>query len=183
MEETNKTRPTMTDRNRSVLSEFKVFKEYWQMISIAGSVMFFCIYLFVENREYRLQVETLTENNKEMKDRISRMEGQMEVLNQSLTLMIERNPGVMEYRLQKLEENLKSGEKSHTEHAYTQPINIYTPFTPSTYALSKPLTDTDRIKPSPISPTVAAGDLMQVKDNVFKRMFKKNVAKTDDTKN
>ena len=112
----------------TLFPEFRIIKEYWQMLTIIGTIIFFGVYLFVENREYRDQVESLSETNKELRDRISRLEGQMEVTHSVLNNMFENDPSILDYRLEKLEDEFN--KRKVVPKQQTQTIHHFPNFYP-----------------------------------------------------
>ena len=76
------------------------------MVSIFTTVIFFGVYFYLENKEHREKVEELVQVNKELKDRISRLEGQIDVINSNMVLFVEKNPGLTSYRLEMLEDQM-----------------------------------------------------------------------------
>lgn len=93
-----------TNIRNTIFFELKVIKEYWQLVSIVGTIIFFGVYFWLESKDANERVKELTETNKELKDRISRLEGQVDVINSNMVLFVERNPGLTTYRLEMLEE-------------------------------------------------------------------------------
>ena len=96
----------MTNIRNTIFLELRIIKEYWQIISVATTVIFFGVYFYLENKDAREEVKELTQTNKELKDRISRLEGQIDVINSNMVLFVERNPGLTSYRLEMLEEQM-----------------------------------------------------------------------------
>lgn len=88
----------------NIFFELKVIKEYWQIASITATVIFFGVYFYLQNTEANQRLKELTKTNEELKDRISRLEGQIDVINSNMILFVERNPGLTSYRLETLEE-------------------------------------------------------------------------------
>jgi predicted nuclease with TOPRIM domain len=82
----------MKNVKNSILFEFKVIKEYWQISSIVGTILAFLIYYIIENRESIKELEELTKSNKDLVDRVSRLEGEIEVLNNMISIFAENNP-------------------------------------------------------------------------------------------
>lgn len=91
----------------AIFFELKVIKEYWQIISIITTILFFGIYFYLENKDSREKVQELVQTNKELKDRISRLEGQIDVINSNMVLFVEKNPGLTTFRLEMLEEQME----------------------------------------------------------------------------
>jgi len=128
----------------TIFSEFRIIKEYWQMLTMIGTIIFFGVYLFLENREYRDQVESLSETNKELRDRISRLEGQMEVTHNMLNTMFENDPSILDYRLEKLEEEFDRrnvGPKSQPTQTVHHLPYFYPQLEIPTYQYEKPQPD------------------------------------------
>lgn len=96
----------MANRNNTIFLELRIIKEYWQIISVVTTIIFFGVYFYLENKESRENVKELTQTNKELKDRISRLEGQIDVINSNMVLFVEKNPGLTSYRLEMLEEQM-----------------------------------------------------------------------------
>jgi cell division protein FtsB len=96
----------MASVRNTIFLELRIIKEYWQIISVATTVIFFGVYFYLENKDAREEVKELTQTNKELKDRISRLEGQIDVINSNMVLFVERNPGLTSYRLEMLEEQM-----------------------------------------------------------------------------
>ena len=96
----------MTSIRNTIFLELRVIKEYWQIISVVTTIIFFGVYFYLENKDSREEVKELTQTNKELKDRISRLEGQIDVINSTMVLFVERNPGLTTYRLEMLEEQM-----------------------------------------------------------------------------
>lgn len=93
-----------TNIRNTIFFELKIIKEYWQIVSIVGTIIFFCVYFWLENKEANERLVELTTTNKELKDRISRLEGQIDVINSNMVLFVEKNPGLTSFRLEMLEE-------------------------------------------------------------------------------
>jgi len=96
----------MRNAKNTIFLELRIIKEYWQIISVVTTVIFFGVYFYLENKEARETVQELRQTNKELKDRISRLEGQVDVINSNMVLFVERNPGLTSYRLEMLEEQM-----------------------------------------------------------------------------
>lgn len=96
----------MANIRNTIFLELRVIKEYWQIISVMTTVIFFCVYFYLENKDARETVKELTQTNKELKDRISRLEGQVDVINSNMVLFVEKNPGLTTYRLEMLEDQM-----------------------------------------------------------------------------
>jgi hypothetical protein len=96
----------MRNAKNTIFLELRIIKEYWQIISVVTTVIFFGVYFYLENKEARETVEELRLTNKELKDRISRLEGQVDVINSNMVLFVEKNPGLTTYRLEMLEEQM-----------------------------------------------------------------------------
>lgn len=155
-----------------IIPEFRIIKEYWQMMTILGSIMFFVIYIYIENREYRTRVEVLIESNEKLKERINRLEGQLDVINQSIEIFLQNNPDVLKYRLEKLEKEIQHrGDRTqdfgilydalqfrYTEKSQTDAKRVDTPF--------------QKQQKTEITPKVISSDL-ENKSGFFKKMFKK----------
>lgn len=133
-----------TNIKNTIFFELKVIKEYWQIVSIIGTIIFFCVYFWLENKDANERLKELTETNKELKDRISRLEGQIDVINNTMVLFVEKNPGLTTYRLEMLEEAVDVQQiinsldrKSETEIKIVQiptPVPVFNPsLTPPTY--------------------------------------------------
>ena len=155
------------------LSEFRVLKEYWQALTIAGSIMFFGIYIYMENREYRMQVEILTQSNEQLKERINRLEGQLEVVNQSVDMFLQNNPDVLKYRLEKLERQIERGSDRTLDLGIAYDAMQFKYMAESQLAMMRSKKDTTVNTPKEQIPaSVMSGDLEQ-KASFFKRLLKK----------
>lgn len=154
----------------SMVPEFRVIKEYWQMLSIIGTIIFFGVYLFIENREYRHQVDSLSEANKEMRDRISRLEGQTEVTHSMLNAIFENDPSILDYRLEKLEQEFNK-RKSSPKSQPNQTVYHIPYFYPQ---LKTPIYEYKRSQPD-IAPSEMAGSIGKKKG--FLNLFKKQDTK------
>lgn len=95
-----------TNIRNTIFFELKIIKEYWQVVSIISTIIFFVVYFYLENKDANERLVELTETNKELKDRISRLEGQIDVINSNMVLFVEKNPGLTTYRLEMLEEQM-----------------------------------------------------------------------------
>lgn len=95
-----------TNIKNTVFFELKIIKEYWQIASIMATIIFFGVFFYLENRDAGERLKDLTDTNKELKDRISRLEGQIDVINSNMVLFVEKNPGLTTYRLEMLEEQM-----------------------------------------------------------------------------
>lgn len=127
-----------TNIRNTIFFELKIIKEYWQIISIVGTVIFFGVYFWIENKDANERLKELTSTNKQLMDRISRLEGQVDVINSNMVLFVEKNPGLTTYRLEMLEEAIdvqhiinSLNKKNETEIRIIQvPQPIVTPQQP-----------------------------------------------------
>ena len=137
-----------TNVRNTIFFELKIIKEYWQIASILATIIFFGVYFWLESKEANERVKELTLTNKELKDRISRLEGQVDVINSNMVLFVEKNPGLTSYRLEMLEEEMDVREllddldkRKNTEIKIIQvPVPVLTPYqvsTPTTKTLEK----------------------------------------------
>jgi hypothetical protein len=133
-----------TNVRNTIFFELKIIKEYWQITSILATIIFFCVYFWLQSKEANERVEELSITNKELKDRISRLEGQVDVINSNMVLFVERNPGLTTYRLEMLEEAMdvqqvlnSLNRRNETEIKIVQiptPVPVFNPsLTPPTY--------------------------------------------------
>lgn len=167
----------MTQIRNNIFVEFRAIKEYWQIISVVTTIIFFGVYFYLENKDSRETVKELTQTNKELKDRISRLEGQIDVINSNMVLFVERNPGLTSYRLEMLEDQM---DVRFMLDALNKPKDsevriIQIPVPVQIHRAEEPkMLDLQQNKPEVIMPE---------KSTQKWNMFKKNVAKKDDTKN
>lgn len=95
---------------KTLLSEFRMIKDYWQVLSIFGTVIFFCVYMYLENKSSREEVKILIETNKELKSKINHLDGEMEIINKTISVFLENNPQTINYRLEKIEEEFSKNK-------------------------------------------------------------------------
>jgi hypothetical protein len=111
----------MASIRNTIFLELRIIKEYWQAISVATTIIFFGVYFYLENKDSREEVKELIETNKQLKDRISRLEGQIDVINSNMVLFVEKNPGLTSYRLEMLEEQMDVRDIIDGLNRYRQP--------------------------------------------------------------
>jgi predicted nuclease with TOPRIM domain len=114
----------MKSVKNSILFEFKIIKEYWQISSIIGTILVFLIYYIIENRESIQEVEELTKSNKNLVDRVSRLEGEIEVLNNMISIFAENNPK-MNSRIEGLEKSMSGSDNKNNKVELVRIIEQY----------------------------------------------------------
>ena len=158
-------------RKHNIVSDFMVLKDYWQLLCIFGTIIFFGLYIYIENRNYGSQVDLLTQSNQQLQDRISRLEGQMDVTNTTITMYLENHPSMFNYRIQKLEEQIvKSTLKPIIKREVVYQPSSFS-FTPLPYSFRTIRYDTENNTINPIA-TSAATDV-EKKKTLFQNLFGK----------
>lgn len=158
----------MNVRN-NIFFELKVIKEYWQIASITATVIFFGVYFYLQNTEANQRLKELTKTNEELKDRISRLEGQIDVINSNMILFVEKNPGLTNYRLETLEEAIDVQQMLNTlsrkNETEIKIIQIPTPVPVFNPSLTPPTNNPNQTQKS---------DTKEKTENRKKSFFKKN---------
>jgi hypothetical protein len=80
-----------------------LIKKYWQIGTIIVSLVVSLIYFVIENKVANKTILELAESNKILSEKISKLEGHKEGVDNVVRMFMEHPPGQLDYRLKQLE--------------------------------------------------------------------------------
>jgi hypothetical protein len=77
--------------------------KYWKVITIISSLVVSLMYFVIENKIANRTILELSKSNKILSEKISKLEGHKEGVDNVVRMFMENPPGQLDYRLKQLE--------------------------------------------------------------------------------
>jgi len=86
--------------------DFTKIGEYWQVATIIITLVVSLTYFVIENKEANKTIQSLSETNKILTEKVYKLEGSAEGFNHAIKTFMEHPPGIIEYRVGALEKKV-----------------------------------------------------------------------------
>lgn len=83
-----------------------VFMKYWQFLTTIGGLVVALIYFVIDNINSHKTIANLAESNKTLTEKVSKLEGHTEIVDNAVKLFMMNPPGVLSFRLDRVERRL-----------------------------------------------------------------------------
>jgi len=82
-------------------------KDYWQVLSVFVSLVVCLIYFVIESDLANQQITAMTKENDDLRNRLTRVEAELDIFENVFRDILETPPQIIEYRLNEIENTLK----------------------------------------------------------------------------
>jgi hypothetical protein len=82
---------------------YEILSKYWHVGSIMFSLILSLVYFVVENKNANKTIQQLAESNKLLLEKVSKLEGHKEGVDNVVRMFMQNPPGQLDYRLKQLE--------------------------------------------------------------------------------
>jgi hypothetical protein len=83
--------------------DYEILSKYWHVASIIFSLILSLVYFVIENKNAYKTIQQLAESNKILLEKVSKLEGHKEGVDNVVRMFMENPPGQLDYRLKQLE--------------------------------------------------------------------------------
>lgn len=101
----------------------ETIKKYWQIGSIIISLLVSLVYFVIENKVANRTILELSESNKILSEKISKLEGHKDGVDNVVRMFMEHPPGQLDYRLKLLENKVFGNNNSSFNEPPKPPLN------------------------------------------------------------
>jgi len=86
--------------------DLKKIGDYWQVATIILSLVVSLTYFVIENKQANETIKELSKSNIELSEKVHKLEGHTDGFNHAIKMFMEHPPGLIEYRVDKLEKKI-----------------------------------------------------------------------------
>jgi hypothetical protein len=92
---------------------YETLSKYWHVLTIIFSLIISLTYFIIENKIANKTILELSQSNKILSEKISKLEGHKEGVDNVVRMFMEHPPGQLDYRLKQLENKVFNDKNNH----------------------------------------------------------------------
>ena len=94
--------------------EYEQLTKYWHVATLIGGLIISLIYCVIENKIANKTIAELSQSNKILSEKISKLEGHKEGVDNAVRMFMQNPPCQLDYRIKQLENKVFGNQNNST---------------------------------------------------------------------
>lgn len=104
--------------------DYEQITKYWHIITLIGGLIISLMYFVIENKNANKTISDLSESNKILSEKISKLEGHKEGVDNAVKMFMQNPPGQLDYRIKQLENRVFGNQNNNIVEPPKPPMNF-----------------------------------------------------------